>query len=82
MHLPGWRKAVVSAFVDDAYDGVIRLLCDAQRFGFVLETLVVERGDTGDSSVVATFAVPATMDGDVIVARLSRHLSIKSVASQ
>ena len=82
MHLPGLKKAVISAFMDDAYDGVVRLLCDAQRFGFVLETLSVERGDNGGSNVVVTFAVPAAMDGDVIVARLSRHLSIKGVVSQ
>jgi hypothetical protein len=82
MDQPARRKEIVSASVEDVYDGLARLLNDACRFGLGLETLKVEQDSDGSSTITATFAVPANMERNVLLARLSRHPIFRRVTSE
>ena len=72
------RVTRVEAVVDDAYDGVIRLLNDAQRFGYgLLGMAVAEAEDL--MSISMTLAPPAHADARLLAARLARHLTMVRV---
>ena len=76
------REVVVRAVVNDPYDGLIRLLSDAQRFGFELgaSTLVTEVD--GSASVTLTLSVPTRIDVQLVAARLARHPVVRDVDAQ
>ena len=52
------RELVVKAVVNDPYDGLIRLLGDAQRFGFELGASMLETEADGSASVTLALSVP------------------------
>ena len=76
------REVVVKAVVSDPYDGLIRLLSDAQRFGLELgaSTLVTEVD--GSASVTLTLSVPTRTDVQLVAARLARHPVVRDVDAQ
>ena len=67
------REVVVNAVVTDAYDGLIRLLGDAQRFGFALRASTLSAEGDGSASVTLTLSVSARLDVQLVAARLARH---------
>jgi hypothetical protein len=75
------REVVVHATIDDAYDGVIRLLGDAQRFGFGLRAFNLVTGADGVAVAAITLSVPARIDAHFLAARLARHPTMRSVAA-
>ena len=62
------REVVVNAVVADAYDGLIRLLGDAQRFGFELRASTLSAEGDGSASVTLTLSVPARLDVELVAA--------------
>jgi len=76
------QEVVVNAVVTDAYDGLIRLLGDAQRFGFALRASTLSAEGDGSASVTLTLSVPARLDGQLVAARLARHPVVRSLDAQ
>src|SRR5689334_16989820 len=76
------REVVVNAVVSDAYDGLIRLLGDAQRFGFALRASTLSAEGGGSASVTLTLSVPAHLDVELVAARLARHPVVRSLDAQ
>jgi hypothetical protein len=62
----------VSALITDPYDGMIRLLNDAQRLGFSIVTIALQEHADG-STVRLLLAALEHVDAEVLQARLSRH---------
>src|SRR4051794_22494792 len=76
------REFVVSAVVTDPYDGLIRLLGDAQRFGFELRSSSLETEANGSASLRMTLSVPVRLDVELVAARLARHPVVQSLDAQ
>ena len=76
------REVVVNAVVTDAYDGLIRLLGDAQRFGFALRASTLSAEGDGSASVTLTLSVSARLDVQLVAARLGRHPVVRSLDAQ
>ena len=76
------REVVVNAVVTDAYDGLIRLLGDAQRFGFALRASTLSTEEDGSASVTLTLSVPARLEVPLVAARLARHPVVQSLDAQ
>jgi hypothetical protein len=76
------REVVVKAVVNDPYDGLIRLLGDAQRFGFELGASMLETEADGSASVTLALSVPTRMDVQLVAARLARHPVVRSVDAE
>jgi hypothetical protein len=73
------REIVVEAVLNDPYDGTIRLLGDAQRFGFELQSLTLTAQRAGVTTATITLRVPSTVDARLVAARLSRHPALQRV---
>jgi hypothetical protein len=82
MSADAMRAMVVEAFLNDPFDGVIRLLGDAQRFGFALQGLTLRGTVDGIASATIAFEVPAAMDAQLVVARLARHPAVQRVEAR
>src|SRR5258707_15695885 len=67
------REVVVRALIDDAYDGLIRLLDDARRFGFGLQELKLVTDANGVAAAVITLCAPNRVDAAFLAPRLARH---------
>ncbi|HWL68237.1 MAG TPA: hypothetical protein VNS22_07605 [Geminicoccus sp.] len=68
----------VRAILIDAYDGMIRVLNDAQRFGLELvATLLEEAGNEAELRMVLVASAPVTPE--VLRARLARHSCLRQV---
>jgi len=76
------REVVVNAVVTDPYDGLIRLLGDAQRFGFALRASTLSAEVDGSASVTLMLSVPARLDAELVAARLARHPVVRSLDAQ
>jgi hypothetical protein len=76
------REVLVKAVVNDPYDGLIRLLGDAQRFGFELRASTLVSAMDGSASVTLTLSVPARMDVQLVAARLVRHPAVLHLDAQ
>ena len=76
------QEFVVNAVVTDPYDGLIRLLGDAQRFGFALRASTLSAEVDGSASVTLTLSVPARVDAELVAARLARHPVVRSLDAQ
>jgi hypothetical protein len=76
------REVVVQATVADAYDGVIRLLSDAQRFGLELITFNLTSDDSGIAAACISLLVPAQVDADLLAARLARHPTVRTIVAK
>jgi hypothetical protein len=71
------REITVEAVLNDPYDGAIRILGDAQRFGFELRSMALAAEADGVVSLTATLCVPITPDVQLIAARLARHPAVR-----
>ena len=76
------QEVVVNAVVTDTYDGLIRLLGDAQRFGFALRASTLSAEGDGTASVTLMLSVPARLDVQLVAARLARHPVVRSLDAQ
>ena len=73
------RHVRIEAVFDDAYDGIIRLLVDAQRFGLHLQALDVSRDSLDNCLASLRLALPdQTVEAD-LVARFARHPAIRRI---
>ncbi len=73
------REVFVHATFNDAYDGIIRLLGDAQRFGFEIRALTLATEVQGVASATFMLTVPLGIDDQLVEARLARHPGIRSL---
>jgi hypothetical protein len=64
----------------DAYDGVLRVLTDAQRFGLDLVSLALQPGGNGGELAIA-MSSPAPVDLDLLALRFARHPAVLCVNS-
>ena len=76
------REVVVQTALNDAYDGVIRLLNDAQRSGFELRAMTLEVDGDETASATLTLSIPACVDAQLLVARLARHPTVRHLGVQ
>jgi hypothetical protein len=73
------REITVEAVLNDPYDGAIRILGDAHRFGLELRSMALATKADGVVSLTATLGVPITADVQLIAARLARHPAVRHV---
>ena len=76
----GTREVVVHASVEDVYDGTVRLLGDAQRFGLDLQGMCLKTGQEGASVLTLTLRVPEHVDDSLLASRFARHPAVIRVA--
>jgi hypothetical protein len=74
------REVLVYASVEDAYDGTVRLLADAQRFGLGLGAMSLESNEEGGSVLTLTLKVPEHVDDRLLASRFARHPGVSRVA--
>ncbi len=79
MSVDPMRDIVVEAVLNDPYDGVIRLLGDAQRFGFDFRSLTLDAKTDGIALAIITLGVSTAMDDQLVAARLARHPAVLHV---
>lgn len=70
---------LLSTVVADPFDGAIRILCDAQRFGFTLRELHLEPLAGQKSRMDLELLVPAGSDTELLRSRFARHGAVVSV---
>ena len=73
------REVLVYASVEDAYDGTVRLLADAQRFGLGLGAMSLEANEEGGSILTLTLGVPEHVDDRLLASRFARHPGVSQV---
>lgn len=73
---------VLSTVLADPFDGAIRILCDAQRFGFTLRELHLEPLGGHRSKMNLELLVPAGSDADLVRSRFARHGAVVSIEPQ
>ena len=69
----------LSVVVADAFDGAVRLLTDAQRFGCRIRAFHVDALEGDGASIRIALAVPPETDASQICWRLSRHATVISL---
>jgi hypothetical protein len=69
----------LSVVVADAFDGAVRLLGDAQRFGFRIRAFHADALEGDGASIRITLGVPPKTDASQICWRLSRHATVISL---
>lgn len=74
------RTLRLSTVLVDPFDGVIRILCDAQRFGLALRALHLEPLGDDRSRMDLELLVPAGSDADLLRTRFARHGAVISIA--
>jgi hypothetical protein len=79
MTAPVGQRTVFRARLNEAYDGAIRLLIDAQRFGLGLAAMTLGTSASGEVEVVLTLEVPEGGSTAVIAERLMRHPVVRQV---
>jgi len=79
MTAPARQRIVFRARLNEAYDGAIRLLIDAQRFGLGLSAMTIETSANGESEAMLTLDVPHGAGAAVIAERLMRHPVVRQV---
>lgn len=68
-----WNRAIaIRATFTDAFDGIARMMGEAQRLGFELRSLSVEADQRGAAAYLA-LTVPIDVDVVQLAARISRH---------
>jgi hypothetical protein len=70
---------VLSTVLVDPFDGAIRILSDAQRFGFALRELHLEPLAGERSRMNLELLVPAGSDADLLLSRFARHAAVLSI---
>ena len=75
-----YKPVVVHAIIDNAYDGVIRFLADAQRIGLILDHLQVVSAAENTATLSAAMSVPVEMDVGHLAMRFARHPTVRSAS--
>lgn len=70
------RRVRVMASTSDPFDGIVRLVLDAARFGFGLDQVAMATCPDAGWTIRMTLEVQPSVDCDVITDRLSRHPTI------
>ena len=73
------RTITLTAVVVDALDGAMRLLCDAQRFGFGVRRFHLDAGDEREAAIRMTLVVPPEADAAHVRSRFARHPAVRSI---
>lgn len=73
------RDLAVRLTVTDAVDGASRLLCDTQRFGFIIRSVHIDVLKNDLASVQMTPGVQLHADTVQICSRFARHVSVRSI---
>jgi len=79
MTVPLPSRITLNISVCDAYDGLVRLLVDAQRFGWSLAELQATSRLDSSAEIRLVVAMPASAGQDAVAARLARHPSVTAV---
>jgi hypothetical protein len=79
MTAPAGQRTVFRARLNEAYDGAIRLLIDAQRFGLGLNAMTLATSASGEVEAMLTLEVPQGGSAAVIAERLMRHPVVRQV---
>lgn len=69
----------ISTVLVDPFDGAIRILGDAQRFGLTLRRLHLEPLPGGKSTMNLELLLPAGSDPDLLTSRFARHGAVVSI---
>jgi len=69
----------LSTVLVDPFDGAIRILCDAQRFGLGLRRLRLEPLPGDKSAMTLELLVPAGSNRDLLTSRFARHGAVVSI---
>lgn len=69
----------ISTVLVDPFDGAIRILGDAQRFGLTLRRLHLEPLPGGKSTMNLELLVPAGSDPILLTSRFARHGAVVSI---
>ena len=69
----------LSVVVADAFDGAVRLLSDAQRFGFRTRAFHVDALEGDGASIRMALAVPPETDASQVCWRPARHQAVISL---
>lgn len=69
----------LSTILTDPFDGAIRILSDAQRFGLALRKLHLEPLADDRSRMSLELLAPAGSDADLLRSRFARHGAVVSV---
>lgn len=67
------RRLEVEAATSDPYDGIVRLVTDAERFGFGLAQISMTTGPDSAAMIRMTLEVEPSIDCAVVTQRFSRH---------
>lgn len=73
------RRVVILASAADAHDGLVRLLVDAQRFGFALVEVSSTRQDGDRTAIRMVIETDGVSDCAEIGSRLARHPALAAV---
>jgi hypothetical protein len=73
------ESVAFSVVVADAFDGAVRLLSDAQRFGFRVRAFSLNAFEAEGGSIHIALAVPSQTDAAQIGWRLARHPTVVSL---
>jgi len=73
------RILAFEAAASNGYDGVIRLLLDAERFGLELQSLAVSWPGAGVAKIEFTLAVDECVDAVSLLQRFARHPTLSFV---
>lgn len=76
------REITVEAVLEDPYDGLIRLLGDAQRFGIDLLGVSLATAADGVAVATITLAAPASVEPQLLGARLARHPAVRHASAR
>jgi hypothetical protein len=71
------REVVIEADLNDAYDGVVRLLGDSERSGYELRAVAVTTRTDEVKVARITLGVPVSADTQLIAARSARHPAVR-----
>ncbi|MCP3401837.1 hypothetical protein [Bradyrhizobium sp. CCGB20] len=70
------RRVSVTATTSDPFDGIVRLVLDAGRFGFGLDQLSMTTHSDGNQTIRMVLEVQPSADCADLTERLSRHPAI------
>lgn len=73
------RTVALTAAIADAFDGSIRILNDAQRFGFDVLALDLRALADGSVALNVTLAVPDATNVEQVCSRFCRHSAVLSL---
>ncbi len=73
------RHIGVTASVSDPFDGIVRLLLDAARFGFGLDQVAMTAGPDATWAIRMTLEIEPSVDCQIVAHRLSRHPTITNL---